>query len=173
MAACLWCVTPDNHSDALVRCFWCPLKQTKLNGWPCLYFAIKSLLLSLLNICWALLPIYPLCRVSYYLSLSWSTEGLPSLSVQKQTPLISGVARSCSSLTTLETFSHVHIRLILNVQQHCFFVCCKMAPWMQSDLKDNPVVLRRLVDDTPANRTQSVSLVDQRTLRMDGPKECV
>lgn len=119
--------------------------------------------------------IYPLCYVSHYLSLCSGTEGLPSLSAQTQNPLISGVAQSRSSLTTDETFSHVHIRLILNVQQHCFFVCWKMAPWMQPDLRDNPVVLRPLVDDyqvpkmadTPAKQPDPVWW----TFRMDGPKE--
>lgn len=91
--------------------------------------------------------IYPLCWLSHYLYVCWSIEGLPSLSDEKQRSLISGVARSCSSLTTHDMFSHVHIRLILNVQQHCFFVCLKMAPWMQPGLRDHPVVLRPRVDD--------------------------
>lgn len=94
-----------------------------------------------------------------------------SLSVSTETrSLISGVARPCSSLTTHETFSHVHIWLIINAQQHCFFVCCKMAPRMQPDLKDNPVVLRPMVDDyqalkmadVPANKQDLI----QRTTRL-------
>lgn len=86
----------------------------------CYYPCYKSMLST---------NIYPVCWESHYLSLCLRTEGLPCPSAQRQrqSPLISGVAQSCSSLTTHEMFSHVHIRLILNVQQHCFFVCCKMA----------------------------------------------
>lgn len=69
--------------------------------------------------------IYPLCWVSHYLFWCSSTEGLSS---QERSPLISGVARSCCSLTTHETFSHVHNRLNLNVQQ---LVSLCVQKWLQ------------------------------------------
>lgn len=70
-----------------------------------------------------------LCCVPLWISLWYSVgvlEDLPCLSAQS--PLTSGPALSCSSLTMHETFSHIHIQLIYNTQHNSFFVCSKIDP---------------------------------------------
>lgn len=110
-----WCIALDDH--------W---NKPNLISLASLYFSISSQLLSVLNLCWPLtFTISAVWWMFHHFPLCWSTEGLPLLSAQRHSPLISGVALSCSLVTMHETFSHVRIRLILNVQQYGFFLCWK------------------------------------------------
>lgn len=80
-------------------------------------------------------------------------------------PLIPAVVLSCSSLSTHEAFSHVHISLTLNVQQRVFSVLRHCL--MNKDL-GGPSVLSELMVDGGSNmptRNQDCKL----TFVMDGP----
>lgn len=132
-------------SDSLTRVIFVEMKQTKLNSLPSFYFNVSPLPLFLLNTVNVGRKHLPPLPVLYLYVQALRLVRL------RRASLIAGSAQSRSSPTTHETFSHVHIRLILNVRQHCFFVRYKMAPLMQRDPRDNPVTLRPLCDHHQAS----------------------
>lgn len=81
-------------------------------------------------------------------------------------PLIPVVILSCSSLSTHEVFSHVHISLTLNVQQHGFSVLQNC--FMNTDLGGPPVLFGLMVDDGPKIPTRNQDC--KWTCVLHGPK---